>query len=96
MNLKIASHNAKIQLVDLLIFLLVFLGEIPRIYVFSNMAALSTVINFLQIPAYLGLLFIIFRRKYPIKRLMGYAVALLILLVGYFQSGQAAYFRGGY
>ena len=89
------NNNYNIRLVDFLIFILVLLSELPRIYTFSQVNAVNVAINLLQIPCYLGIVFLIIRKRYSPKILINYAVILAILFIGYMFSGQAAFFRGG-
>ena len=89
------NNNYNIRLVDFLIFILVLLSELPRIYTFSQVNAVNVAINLLQIPCYLGIVFLIIRKRYSLKILINYAVILAILFIGYMFSGQAAFFRGG-
>ena len=92
MNSRFSIKN--IHLLEILIFLLVLMSEIPRIYVFANMTGVSTVINLLQLPLYVGMLYIILKKKYNRKQLFTFSIIGGILLIGYIQSGQAAYLRG--
>lgn len=91
---NIDTRKNKYYLFDILLFLLVLMSELPRIYLFSNMEGFYTAINFIQIPVYFGLLFIITNKKYKIKQLILFTGLGAVLLVGYLKSGQAAYFRG--
>ena len=75
-------------------FLLIILNEISRIYVFSNSKSLDLLINFLQIPLYFGLLYLIIDKKYKFKELIFLGAIGVLLLIGYISSGQASFFRG--
>ena len=58
------------------------------------MEFLGTVIDFVQVPMYGGLIYIIVQKKYSLKELMTFLVVGILLLIGYVVSGQAAYFKG--
>ena len=55
---------------------------------------LNTIINVVQIPLYVGLIYIIVGKSYFLKELGIFLVVGVLLLIGYIVSGQAAYFRG--
>lgn len=55
---------------------------------------LGTVIDFVQVPMYGGLIYIIAQKEYSLKELMVFLVVGILLLIGYIVSGQAAYFKG--
>lgn len=84
----------KTKLIYIILFLLVFMNKLTTIYVFSKMEFLGTVIDFLQVPMYGGLIYIIVQKKYSLKELMTFLVVGILLLIGYVVSGQAAYFKG--
>lgn len=84
----------KTKLIYIILFLLVFMNKITTIYVFSQMEFLGTVIDFVQVPMYGGLIYIIVQKKYSLKELMTFLVVGILLLIGYVVSGQAAYFKG--
>lgn len=84
----------KTKLIYIILFLLVFMNKLTTIYVFSRMEFLGTVIDFVQVPMYGGLIYIIVQKKYSLKELMAFLVIGILLLVGYVISGQAAYFKG--
>ncbi len=84
----------KTKLIYIILFLLVFMNKLTTIYVFSQMEFLGTVIDFVQVPMYGGLIYIIVQKKYSLKELMAFLVIGILLLVGYVISGQAAYFKG--
>lgn len=58
------------------------------------MEFLGTAIEFVQVPMYGGLIYIIAQKKYSLKELMTFLVVGILLLIGYVVSGQAAYFKG--
>lgn len=84
----------KTKLIYIILFLLVFMNKLTMIYVFSQMEFLGTVIDFVQVPMYGGLIYIIVQKKYSLKELMTFLVVGILLLIGYVVSGQAAYFKG--
>ena len=84
----------KTKLIYIILFLLVFMNKLTTIYVFSQMEFLGTVIDFVQVPMYGGLIYIIAQKKYSLKELMTFLVVGILLLIGYVVSGQAAYFKG--
>ncbi len=84
----------KTKLIYIVLFLLVFMNKLTTIYVFSQMEFLGTVIDFVQVPMYGGLIYIIVQKKYSLKELMTFLVVGILLLIGYVVSGQAAYFKG--
>ena len=84
----------KTKLIYIILFLLVFMNKLTTIYVFSQMEFLGTVIDFVQVPMYGGLIYIIVQKKYSLKELMTFLVVGILLLIGYVVSGQAAYFKG--
>lgn len=84
----------KTKLIYIILFLLVFMNKLTTIYVFSQMEFLGTVIDFVQVPMYGGLIYIIVQKKYSLKELIAFLVIGILLLVGYVISGQAAYFKG--
>lgn len=84
----------KTKLIYIILFLLVFMNKLTTIYVFSQMKYLGTVIDFVQVPMYGGLIYIIMQKKYSLKELMTFLVVGILLLIGYVVSGQAAYFKG--
>ena len=84
----------KTKLIYIILFLLVFMNKLTTIYVFSQMEFLGTVIEFVQVPMYGGLIYIIAQKKYSLKELMTFLVVGILLLIGYVVSGQAAYFKG--
>lgn len=81
-------------LFEILLFTLIILAEIPKIFVFSQNILINTFINFFQIPIYLCLVFLIIEKKYRYKQLLLFAFLGILLLLGYIKSNQAAYFRG--
>lgn len=83
-----------LSLFDISLFALVILGNITSIYVFSDLAVLNRLINILQIPIYLFLLWSILQANYRVRDLLCIFAVAGILLVGYLVSGQAAFFRG--
>lgn len=89
-----AVENKRFYLFDVLLFLLIILGELPKAYVLANSENLTFVANLIQIPLYLGLLFLIMKKQYSLKQLMLFAILGVLLLIGYVESEQAAYFRG--
>lgn len=84
----------KTKLIYIILFLLVFMNKLTTIYVFSQMDFLGTVIDFVQVPMYGGLIYIIAQKEYSLKELMVFLVVGILLLIGYIVSGQAAYFKG--
>ena len=84
----------KTKLIYIILFLLVFMNKLTTIYVFSQMEFLGTVSEFVQVPMYGGLIYIIAQKKYSLKELMTFLVVGILLLIGYVVSGQAAYFKG--
>lgn len=46
----------KTKLIYIILFLLVFMNKLTTIYVFSQMEFLGTVIDFVQVPMYGGLI----------------------------------------
>ena len=95
MALAIEKMNfRKTKLIYIILFLLVFMNKLTTIYVFSQMDFLGTVIDFVQVPMYGGLIYIIAQKKYSLKELMAFLVVGILLLIGYIVSGQAAYFKG--
>ena len=95
MTLAIEKMNfRKTKLIYIILFLLVFMNKLTTIYVFSQMDFLGTVIDFVQVPMYGGLIYIIAQKKYSLKELMAFLVVGILLLIGYIVSGQAAYFKG--
>lgn len=83
----------KIGLFELTLILLVFIGELPKAYVFSNSAGYTFWANFLQLPLYMALLYRILNSGYKRKQLIGFMTIGLLLVLGYIKSDQAAYFR---
>lgn len=95
MALAIEKMNfRKTKLIYIILFLLVFMNKLTTIYVFSQMDFLGTVIDFVQVPMYGGLIYIIVQKEYSLKELMVFLVVGILLLIGYIVSGQAAYFKG--
>lgn len=95
MTLSIEKMNfRKIKLIYIILFLLVFMNRLTTIYVFSQMDFLGTVIDFVQVPMYGCLIYIIAQKKYSLKELMTFLAIGILLLIGYIVSGQAAYFKG--
>ena len=95
MALAIEKMNfRKTKLIYIILFLLVFMNKLTTIYVFSQMDFLRTVIDFVQVPMYGGLIYIIVQKEYSLKELMVFLVVGILLLIGYIVSGQAAYFKG--
>lgn len=91
--MKIRYVRKKTSLFDVSLMLLVVLSEISYVEVFSNMAYLNTIINILQLPLYAALIYIISAKRYSFKQLLVFTALGLILLIGYVQSGQAAFFK---
>ena len=95
MALAIEKMNfRKTKLIYIILFLLVFMNKLTTIYVFSQMDFLGTVIDFVQVPMYGGLIYIIAQKEYSLKELMVFLVVGILLLIGYIVSGQAAFFKG--
>lgn len=95
MALAIEKMNfRKTKLIYIILFLLVFMNKLTTIYVFSQMDFLGTVIDFVQVPMYGGLIYIIAQKEYSLKELMVFLVVGILLIIGYIVSGQAAYFKG--
>ncbi|PWM54344.1 MAG: hypothetical protein DBX60_01115 [Bacillota bacterium] len=95
MALAIEKMNfRKTKLIYIILFLLIFMNKLTTIYVFSQMDFLGTVIDFVQVPMYGGLIYIIAQKEYSLKELMVFLVVGILLLIGYIVSGQAAYFKG--
>ena len=95
MALTIEKMNfRKTKLIYIILFLLVFMNKLTTIYVFSQMEFLGTVIDFVQVPMYGGLIYIIAQKKYSFKELKTFLIVGILLLIGYVVSGQAAYFKG--
>lgn len=82
-----------IYLYDVTLFLLIIISELPRIYLFSKIQNLNIILDLVQIPLYFCLIILILSKGYRTAILIGSSVIALILLYGYIQSGQAAYFR---
>lgn len=59
----------KTKLIYIILFLLVFMNKLTTIYVFSQMEFLGTVIEFVQVPMYGGLIYIIAQKKVLFKRI---------------------------
>lgn len=53
----------KTKLIYIILFLLVFMNKLTTIYVFSQMEFLGTVIDFVQVPMYGGLIYIIVQKS---------------------------------
>lgn len=73
--------------------MLVFLNEFLRIYTFQEVRYLATYVNVFELIIYASLLYIIVKKGYTKKQLFILAAIGGLLFVGYYQSGQAAYFR---
>lgn len=83
-----------VKLIYIIIFVLVLVGRLPTIYVFSQMKYINLFINSIQLPMYGGLIYIIMQKKYTTKELLLFSMVGVVLLLGYRYSGQAAYFKG--
>lgn len=84
----------RIPIIDMILFVLIFMNELTSIYVFSNIENLAAVINYAQIISYVALLYLIIKRKYKTTELIPFAFVGVLLLLGYRSSGQAAFFKG--
>ena len=89
---KIIRWNATI--LEIALFLLVLINEIPRIYIFSDMNSLLKIFNLLQLPLYGIIVYCIITQKMEQKQFIMFVILAIILLFGYLKSGQAAFFRG--
>ncbi len=89
-----STKKEKIYQFDILLFLLIMLGELSKTYIISTLGNLTMLNNFIQIPLYLGLFFLIIEKKYSRKQVELFAALGLLLFIGYIKSEQAAYFRG--
>lgn len=95
MTFSIKRKNfQKTSLIYIILFLLVFMNKLTNIYIFSKMSLLDTFINVIQIPLYIGLIYIIAQKSYSLKELRSFFAVGVLLLIGYIVSRQAAYFRG--
>ena len=88
------KNSQKTSLIYIILFLLVFMNKLTNIYIFSKVSLLDTFINVIQIPLYIGLIYIIAQKSYSLKELCSFSAVGVLLLIGYIVSGQAAYFRG--
>lgn len=50
-----STKKEKIYQFDILLFLLIMLGELSKTYIISTLGNLTMLNNFIQIPLYLGL-----------------------------------------
>lgn len=88
------QNSKSLSLYKLILLLLVAMNEITTIYVFSNISELDTALNLLQLLLYVGLIYIVVKKKYTLKKLMLFCIIGGLLLIGYINSGQASYFKG--
>lgn len=89
------TQNSKsLSLYELILLLLVAMNEITTIYVFTKISELDTIFNLLQLFLYVGLIYIVIKKKYTLKKLMLFCIIGGLLLIGYISSGQASYFKG--
>lgn len=88
------QKSKSISLYNIILILLVVMNEITTIYVFSNIPELDRAINFLQLFLYIGLIYIVIKKKYTLKKLLLFCIIGGLLLIGYISSGQAAFFKG--
>ena len=84
----------RVYLFELLLFLLVILGELPKIYVLYDLEILVHITNFIQFPLYVGLMYQVIRQQCSLKQFVLFSVIGILLLIGYIVSSQAAYVRG--
>ena len=65
------TQNSKsLSLYELILLLLVAMNEITTIYVFTKISELDTIFNLLQLFLYVGLIYIVIKKKYTLKKLM--------------------------
>lgn len=88
------QKSKSISLYNIILFWTVIMNEITTIYVFSNIPEVDTIINFLQIFSYFLLIYLIIKKKYTLKKLLLFCIIGGLLLIGYINSRQAAFFRG--
>lgn len=86
------KHN-RIGLFELVLFLLIVIGELPKTYIFLNSEAYSLFANYIQLPLYIALLYCVLKKSHTNKQLLIFAFIGILLFYGYIESGQAAYFR---
>ena len=76
------KNSQKTSLIYIILFLLVFMNKLTNIYIFSKVSLLDTFINVIQIPLYIGLIYIIAQKSYSLKELCSFsAVGVLLLSV---------------
>ena len=85
--------HRKIGLFELVLFSLIIIEELSKIYIFSNSEIYSLFANYIQLPLYVALLHYILKKSYTNRQLLIFAIIGVLLLYGYIKSGQAAYFR---
>lgn len=85
--------HRKIGLFELVLFSLIIIEELSKIYIFSNSEIYSLFANYIQLPLYVTLLHYILKKSYTNRQLLIFAIIGVLLLYGYIKSGQAAYFR---
>ena len=60
------QNTKSLSLYELILLLLVAMNEITTIYVFSNISELDTILNLLQLFLYVGLIYIVIKKKYTL------------------------------
>ena len=68
------QNSKSLSLYKLILLLLVAMNEITTIYVFSNISELDTALNLLQLLLYVGLIYIVVKKKYTLKKLMLFCI----------------------
>lgn len=86
--------NKKVNIFELSLVTLVFINELSKIYLFSQLEVFPTLVKVIEWIIYLGLLCVILQKKVKAKELIIIALLAAMLLIGYLQSGMAVFFRG--
>lgn len=83
----------RVSLLTMILFILVVMSEIPRIYFFSELNWLLQIFDLIQFPIYIGLIYLIYLKRYDTRQLVVFFIIGVLLLIGYVKSANAVYFR---
>lgn len=84
----------KVGLFEAVLFVLIVLSLLPHTYYISNMEGFKSFADAVQIVCYCGLVYLICKKRLKLNQLIMIMIAGILLLIGYIESGQAAYFKG--
>lgn len=75
------------------LILLTLNSELVKLIYFKNCTNYIHVMNYVEAIADVGLIYIILRKGYSVKQLLGITCITILLFIGYIESGMSSYFR---